>query len=230
MTENGLTVDTVKIINHLQQAGVDKYVVLMRHAARHFGAAESDPSMGLTEGGKQAAIEFGQGLPPEPPVRFFSSYIERCVETSVLIEQGLLSKGGTTKTNKIIDPLYVFFVNDLSKLNQIAYKMIGEDEWPQFVRNWFDGKISTELIDDAAQAAQTLLNSLLELLQEPSAYGGNICISHDWNLFLIKEFYLGLKPEDNEYIQFLEGVIIYEMHDAFYIINHQSEAKMLKLL
>ncbi|UCC54000.1 MAG: hypothetical protein JSV68_08510, partial [Anaerolineaceae bacterium] len=127
-------------------------------------------------------------------------------------------------------PLYVFFVNDLSKLNQIAYKMIGEDEWPQFVRNWFDGKISTELIDDAAQAAQTLLNSLLELLQEPSAYGGNICISHDWNLFLIKEFYLRLKPEDNEYIQFLEGVIIYEMHDAFYIINHQSEAKMLKLL
>jgi hypothetical protein len=193
-------VDTVKIINHLQQAGVDKYVVLMRHAARHFGAAESDPSMGLTEEGRQAAIEFGQGLPPEPPVRFFSSYIERCVETSVLIEQGLLSKGGMTKTNKIIDPLYVFFVNDLSKLNQIAYKMIGEDEWPQFVRNWFDGKISTELI------------------------------SHDWNLFLIKEFYLGLKPEDNEYIQFLEGVIIYEMHDAFYIINHQSEAKMLKLL
>ena len=227
MTENGLGRKTVKIINDLQQAGVDKYVVLMRHSARQFGTAEDDPFMRLTEEGKQAAYEFGRALPSDPPIRFFSSYIERCVETSAAIEQGFLTKGGKAKTNKIIDPLYVFYVNDLPKLGQLAYKMVGEDEWPQFFRNWFDGVISPDLIEDAAPAAKKLLGTLLQLLQEPSTPGGNICISHDWNLFLIKEYYLGLKPEENEYIQFLEGVIIYKLNDDFYITNHQSEATLL---
>ncbi len=218
--------ETAKIINDLHRDGITKYVMLMRHSERSIGTAETDLLMELTEEGKQAAYEFGQALRSDSLIRFFSSFVHRCVETSALIEKGYLSGAGKTTSNTVIDPLYAFFINDLLKANQMRYDLFDKGDWPRFFRNWFDGKYSTDIIEDAAQAAQTLLNTLLELLQDPLAYG-NICISHDINLFLIKEYYLGLRPEDNEFIQFLEGVIIYKQNGGYYITNHQTEAKRL---
>ncbi len=199
----------------------------MRHAERPIDTAENDLFMQLTEAGKQAAYEFGQALPPDSLIRFFSSPVDRCVETSTLIEKGCLSSGKKTQTNTELDSLYAFFIKDLLKVDGMLYEMLDAGEWAKFFRNWFDGKYATDIIGNASQAAQTLLNALLELLQGPAAAGGNICISHDINLFLIKEYYLGLRPEDNEYIQFLEGVILYEWDGRYYIVNHQTEAKLL---
>jgi len=226
MMEKAFGIETLKIINDLHQKGISRYVALMRHAERPIDTAENDLFMQLTETGKQAAYEFGQALPSDSLIRFFSSPVDRCVETSALIEKGCLSSGRKTETNTELDSLYAFFIKDLLKADGMLYEMLDAGEWAKFFRNWFEGKYSPDIIEDASQAAQTSLNALLELLQEPSA-GGNICISHDINLFLIKEYYLGLRPEDNEYIQFLEGVILYEWDGRYYIINHQTEAKML---
>ncbi|HEY54417.1 MAG TPA: histidine phosphatase family protein [Caldilineae bacterium] len=224
--EKAFGAETLKVINDLHQKRISRYVVLMRHAERPIDTAENDLFMQLTEAGKQAAYEFGQALPPDSLIRFFSSPVDRCVETSTLIEKGCLSSGKKTQTNTELDSLYAFFIKDLLKVDGMLYEMLDAGEWAKFFRNWFDGKYVTDIIGNASQAAQTLLNALLELLQGPAA-GGNICISHDINLFLIKEYYLGLRPEDNEYIQFLEGVILYEWDGRYYIVNHQTEAKLL---
>lgn len=217
--------ETLQIINDLRQQGIDSYVALMRHSARFTDTAENDRLMGLTEEGKQAAFEFGKALPPGSLIRFFSSPVGRCVETSSLVEQGYLTTGGVTQTNQELDALYVFYARDLPKLTQISYYMGDNGQWARFLRNWFEGQYSPDLAEHAAMSAQALLNALVGLLQEPAI--GNICISHDWNLFLIKEFFLGLRPEDNDYIQYLEGVVIYRFNDNYYIVNHQSEAMKL---
>jgi hypothetical protein len=94
-------------------------------------------------------------------------------------------------------------------------------QWTRFLRNWFEGQYSPDLADHAAKSAQALLNALVGLLQEPAI--GNICISHDWNLFLIKEFFLGLRPEDNDYIQYLEGIVIYKFNDNYYIGSNDPQ-------
>jgi len=57
----------------------------------------------------------------------------------------------------------------------------------------------------------------------------HICVSYDWRLFLIKEYYLHLRPEDYEFIQFLEGVMIYENNGRYYIINHQTDVTPLPI-
>jgi broad specificity phosphatase PhoE len=225
MTANAIGVETLNVIKNLQQEGIDAYVALMRHSARYVDTADNDESMGLTEEGKQAAYELGKALPANALLRFFSSPVGRCVETSSLIEQGYLTTGGRTQTNRELDALYAFYVRDFQKLNQINYDMDNKGEWARFFRNWFEGKYSPNLVDSPSQSAQTMLNALVDLLGEPMV--GNICISHDWNLFLIKEYFLGLRPEDNEYIQYLEGVIIYEQNGGYYITNHQAEVTKL---
>jgi broad specificity phosphatase PhoE len=164
--------------------------------------------MRLTPNGRRAAYEFGEALPRNGLVRFFSSPVGRCVVTSSLIEQGCLASGGVTENNSELDVLYVFYVRDLPKLGSIYFDMARGENWPNFFRNWSEGVYSPDLAEEPAQSAQTILNAFVDLLQEPGV--GNICISHDWNLFLIKEQLLGLRPEDHEYIQYLEGVVIYK--------------------
>lgn len=231
MTENQLGANTLKVINDLHAQGIDSYVVLMRHSARIVDTAENDAVMELTEEGRQAAYEFGKGLPAAARLRFYSSYINRCIETSALIEQGYFSANETAETepNTIMDALYAFFAKDVPKMDKIAYALLDKGEWAQFFRNWFNGEYPTEAIDPADQAAEQLLASLIDLLQGQTAVS-NICVSHDWHLFLIKEYYLHLRPEDHEFVQFLEGFVIYEQNGRYYIINHQTGAKLLPTL
>lgn len=228
MGENAFGAQTLKVINELHQEGIQNYVALIRHSARHYDTAENDIIMGLTEEGKQTSFEFGKALPSNSSIRFFSSPVNRCVETSDFIEKGHLSRGGKTQTNIVIDGLSPFYVKDVPKVMQMAYEWVIAGNYPKFFRNWFDGEISAVLIEDASQSAQRLLNVLVELLQKPLAQG-NICVSHDWNLFLLKEYYLGLKPEVTGNIEFLEGVIIYKWNDNYHITSHQSETRVLKV-
>ena len=228
MGKDTFGVQTLKIINDLHRDGKSNFVVLTRHSARHYGAAENDEAMELTEEGKQKSREFGEALPSSRLFYFFSSPVQRCVETSNLIEKSLLSRGGKTQANTVMDVLYPFFVKDMSKTIHMAYKFVMAGDYPKFFRNWFDGEISSELLDNASQSAQRLLNSLLDLLKEKSDIAGNIIVAHDWHLVLLKEFYLGQRAEEYGIIEYLEGVIIYKGDDGHYIINHDSEAMSLR--
>jgi len=125
------------------------------------------------------------------------------------------------------DTLYCFYIKDVPKVLQMAYDMRDAGDYPRFFRNWFDEKISADLIEDGRQSSQILVNDLLELMQGPEKKG-NICITHDWNVVLLKKYYLGQRPEEYGHIEFLEGVIIYEWSNSYYITNCQSEAKRLE--
>jgi broad specificity phosphatase PhoE len=217
---------TLALLYDLRQQGIENYTVLMRHAERPIDSPENDLLMQITEDGKRAAYEFGRGLPADSPFRFFASPVDRCVETADFIEKGALSVGSKTESTQKMERLYAFYIHDLRAADGILYEMFDRGEWAQFFRNWFDGKYPAEIIGDARPAAEILLKALQDLLQQPTP-GGNICVSHDINLFLIKEYYLGLRPEDHEYIQFLEGVIVYERDGEQYIVNHQTGAKKL---
>lgn len=219
---------TLQVLHDLHAQGVTNYVVLMRHADRPIDHAGNDLAMRISEAGRRAAYEFGRALPCDGRNRFYASPIDRCVETASLIASGCQNAGGETSPDvTVMDTLFAFFVQDVERADGLLYEAFGKGEPYRFFRDWFDGEYPPEMIDDAALAARAQLDALLPLLQGPSA--GNICVSHDINLFLIKEYYLGLHPEDHEYIQFLEGVVIYERRGEFYIINHQTDARKLPI-
>ncbi len=221
-------VQTLAVIHQLHQQGVRNYAVLMRHADRPIDNAGNDLAMRISDLGKRTAYEFGRALPCDGVKRFYSSPIHRCVQTAELIAQGCLARGGDVLPNTPRDDLFAFFVRDVARADGLLYEALGAGEPFSFFRNWFDGVYPPDIIDDAAQAARAQMNVLLGLLQQdpPAA---NICVSHDINLFLIKQYYLDLRPEDHEYIQFLEGVVVYEWRSAYYIVNHQAAARRLAI-
>ena len=57
----------------------------------------------------------------------------------------------------------------------------------------------------------------------------DIHITHDWNLYLIKEVFLDLKHEDVGEIEFLDGVILYQQGNEVFISNHQADPRILKM-
>jgi len=219
---------TLQVLHDLHAQGVTNYVVLMRHADRPIDHAGNDLAMQISEEGRRDAYAFGRALPCDGLKRFYASPIDRCVETATLIAKGCQDTGGETSPKvTVMDALFAFFVRDVERADGLLYETFGQGDPYRFFRDWFDGNYPPEMIDDAAQAARAQLDALLPLLQGPPA--GNICVSHDINLFLIKNYYLGLRPEDHEYIQFLEGVVIYEQDGEYYIVNHQAGAKKLPL-
>jgi len=229
MGEDAFGVQTLKVIHDLQQDGIKNFVVVTRHSERHYDTAENDMVMGLTEEGKQTSFEFGKALPSNSSIRLFSSRVNRCVETSDFIEKGCLSRGGKAQTNTVMNDLAPFFVKDISKIMPMVYDLVYAGDYLKFFRDWFDGKIPADLIDDASQSAQILLNSLLDLLHNSSDFASSICVTHDWHLVLLKEHYLGQRAEEYGNIDYLEGVIFYQWNDSHYIINHQYEARVLKV-
>jgi broad specificity phosphatase PhoE len=219
---------TLELLRGLCQEGIETYAVLMRHSARHHDTAENDLSLGLTEEGRRAAYEFGRALPSDSFLQFFSSPVLRCVETSELIDRGCLSNGGRTKHNGAVDPLSGFFARNGPAVLQMAHDMAKAGRFPEFFRNWFDGRLPSSLIQDSRQASRALVHYLLGLIQG-SGEKGSICITHDWHLVLLREYGLGQRPEEyGGHIEYLEGVILFVRGSNYYIVNHQREAKILR--
>jgi hypothetical protein len=52
-----------------------------------------------------------------------------------------------------------------------------------------------------------------------------ICVSHDWNIFPLKEFALGLTHEESGDIGYLDGVVFFENDGQMYITSYQAEPR-----
>lgn len=225
MGQPAFGIETIEVINQLVNQGVRKLSVLVRHSARHYDQKhmEREPFMWLTEEGKTAAYNFGTQLPLRLKARFFSSVIGRCIETAYSIDKGFINQKGETVSNIIEQEFSPFFVKDPYKVFELTEKLGTET----FFRNWFDGKVSTELMDNPRQTAKKMINRLIENQQSQTESGIDIAVSHDWNLYLIKEFYLKLKPDDVTTVNYLEGAVLYFKQDKCYITSHQTEPMLV---
>jgi len=57
----------------------------------------------------------------------------------------------------------------------------------------------------------------------------NLCVTHDVSLFLVNEYYLERRLEENP-VEYLDGVIIYKKHDDVFLVDHQGESKKFNYL
>ena len=218
---------TLDIIHCLHEQGIRKIAVIMRHSERHYDKENPvrEPFMNLTEPGKDFSLKFGEQLPPEMVVRAFSSFIGRCIETAYLIDKGYTEKGGKTKSSIVELFLSPFYAKNPVEI----LKTFVEAGSLSFIRSWLDGDFSSELIDNPKDSAQKIVGVAQEKLMESLEDHIDIFVSHDWNLYLVKEVFLGLKHEDYGKIEYLEGVVLYPQNGNIYITNHQAEPRILDL-
>ncbi|MEA1967293.1 MAG: histidine phosphatase family protein [Thermodesulfobacteriota bacterium] len=218
--------ETLNTITELIDDGIKKISVIMRHSARFFPEEPAmEPFMGLTERGKDFSLKLGEELPLTPYPQFFSSHFGRCIETSAIIDKGYSKTHNRFNDhNQLCRELSPFYIKDIKQ----AVTMVQKIKAKIFIRKWFNREISSDIMLDPEEAADIIAKFMVTRLNALNDGEIAICLSHDWNLFPLKEYKLGLKHEECGVVGFLESVIIFEKNGKHYITNYQKEPQELK--
>ncbi|MCD4719490.1 MAG: histidine phosphatase family protein [Desulfobacula sp.] len=216
---------TIDTINHLLDDGIKRISVLIRHSDRFFPEdARWEPFMGLTDDGKDFAVDFGAALGSNPLPKLTSSFIGRCVETAYLIDKGYTKKHNRAiDHNCLNDMLSPFYVKDVEK----AVPCIEEQGNTLFLRNWFDNHIDESIMENPQRTSDLLSEFMIEQIKNLKENQMAICVSHDWNIYLLKEFKLGLKHETTGNVDYLDGLVFFEKENQYYITNYQTNPILL---
>ncbi|MBF0204608.1 MAG: histidine phosphatase family protein [Desulfamplus sp.] len=217
--------ETIDTINKLLDDGAEKMSVIMRHSDRFFHKDSSmEVFMGLTEKGKDFAMKLGTQLPKNPRPRLFSSHFGRCIETAYLIDKGYIKAHGLFNGhNSQSLELSPFYITDIHK----AIALVNDLGNINFLRKWFNHEISEEIMLNPETAAQTIADFMVKQMDALEQGEIALCVSHDWNLFPLKEYKLKLPHEEYGTVGYLESVIIFEKEGENYIVNYQQEPCIL---
>ncbi len=212
------TPSTCRVIYDLHREGIKKIAVLIRHSEKcQTRVPGMEPFMPLTPEGQKMALDFGSCLPPDLAPRFFSSTFGRCIETAYLIDKGVARTHGTL----LPDPLKVsmlltpFYIKDIRSVASQAVEVGNE----AMIKKWFDKELSSSIILDPETAAGTQVRYMAACLDELGDSQVALCVSHDWNLFAVKEFAMQLSFAENTVINYLEGIVCFRKEDRLKFIS-----------
>jgi broad specificity phosphatase PhoE len=216
---------TIDTINRLLDAGIKKISVLIRHSERFFSEeAQMEPFMELTDKGKQFAVDFGTTLPCPPLPKLYSSFLGRCIETAYLIDKGFTKNNQQAlEHNCIHEMLTPFYVKDIER---VVHQMQQQGN-TLFLRNWFDNRIDETIMEHPERTSDRLSEFMIEQIKNLGKNQIAICVSHDWNIYPLKEFKLGLKHETAGDVGYLDGIVFFEQENHYYITNYQTPPVLL---
>lgn len=215
---------TLETLKKLSDGSVDGICVLMRHSERDYHEnAAMEPFMGLTENGKNAAAELGAALPADGEPFIFSSHFGRCIETAYLIEKGFTRENGLLESHPVISPdLSPFYIRHIEK----AIRMVQEMTPDRFLRAWFNREIPETIMEDPQQAALRITSFAKDQLDcsQNSRQSFSICITHDWNIFPVKEHIMGIPHEKGGPVGYLDAVFLYRQNSRYFISSRQKDS------
>ncbi len=212
---------TLAIIQQLLGRGITRIAAIVRHSERFYSTKPgSEPFMGLTPAGMQSAMEMGQSLPASPLPRLHSSLFGRCIETAYLIDKGFSRKHGVHLAhNQSHELLAPFYIKNVEK----ALVLLEKNGAQAYIRNWFDNRINREIMENPTATAAALTTFMLDRIADLKENEIAVCVSHDWNIFPLKEFVLGLTHEDAGDVGYLDGVVFFEQNGQAFATSFQTD-------
>jgi hypothetical protein len=90
--------------------------------------------------------------------------------------------------------------------NTVMQRVLDEGAF-RFTREWFAGRLPLELAQEPARAARQQLQFLVDQLGRDDWQGCTVGVTHDWNILLIRRFFLDLDASDVGWPDYLEGVV-----------------------
>ena len=216
------TIETMRAILKIKP---DRLSFIIRHSERHFTEnARMEPFMGLTENGKEESMKLGSSFDQNPHPKLFSSHVGRCIETAYLLDKGYFQKHGEANSNPALSSeLTPFYIKDIEK----AISMVSEAGTDIFLRSWFNREISEDIMLNPEEASHQIVSFMKQELKKLNKNEIGIFVSHDWNIFPIKEFFFGLKHEEYGPVGYLDSVFLYEEDNNLYLASYQQAAIML---
>jgi len=217
---------TIHTLNQLLDAGIKKCSLLIRHSERFFTEnARQEPFMNLTPNGKEVACDFGRTLRPMSDIRLCSSFFGRCIETAYLIDKGYaLTHNALLAHNHTDETLAPFYIKDI----ELAIGMVQDQGSELFLRNWFEHKIDEAIMENPENASDRLCDFMVDQVTALPENAISICVSHDWNIFPVKEFKMGLSHEKSGDIGYLDGLIFFEQQGRYHVTHFQSEPVIIQ--
>ena len=212
---------TIELVRNLLGQGVDRISLVLRHSDRQYSDnPRLEPFMGLNDSGKAYAFDLGKSFPLDLTPVLFSSHFGRCVETAYLIDKGFTSVSGKLLPHNTLDTaLTPFYVKDIVT----ATRMLIETSSNQFVQNWFDKTIDESIMLDPEVTANRISDFMVSRLKELSPGQAAVCVTHDWNIFPIKQFKLKLSSEDALDAGYLDAVAFFEKDGRIFTAARQFE-------
>lgn len=212
---------TRQLIETFLDGGTTRGLVVVRHSVRHYDKDNpiNEPFMGLTEEGKESSYQWGRSLPTSKRLSFFSSFIGRCIETAYLMDKGYVASGGVTSSNIIEPALSPFYVRDALRFFEAYLKE------PNFLSGWFNRNIPPDILDPPEQVALKIKGFCEKRLS------GNIpsdridiCVTHDWNLYVLRWYFWGIYPGPHEKVDYLDGLIFFRdgRHNYVAVSGHET--------
>ena len=217
---------TLETMARLRARGIRKMAVILRHSQRNFSEnAAHEPFMGLTQEGRNFAFEMGRGLPRDLRPRLFSSFFGRCIETAYLMDKGFTRENGILLDHNITEELLApFYITDIER----AVTRVQELGTRDFIRHWFNGNIDESIVINPRTTADQVAGHMVRHLESLGENETAVCVSHDWNIFPIKEFILGLRHEEVGDVGYLEGVFFFEDQGKTFLTCADADPVLLK--
>jgi phosphohistidine phosphatase SixA len=198
---------TLQLIHTAAAEADGQLSVIVRHSARCYPERpEMEAFMTLTEEGKDFACDLGQALPKNMKPRIAASYITRCMETADLISKGFAMSNGIfprhTEVEKEVTP---FYMRDIPTAVR-RQREVGHDV---YLRMWLNGEASEDEVLSSTVAADAICNWMVAQLDLLDPGEISIGVTHDWNLFPVKEHKLHQPHEEVGQVGYLEGLVVY---------------------
>lgn len=218
---------TLDAIRRLHRQGIRKISVILRHSERSFSDdPDLEPFMSLTDPGKQMAFDFGKNLVPSLVPALYASYMGRCIETAYLVDKGFTTlQGPPLPHTGILDELSPFYLKDIDRVIE-GLRELGDH---CFLRKWFDREIDTGIMEDPVLTADTLCRIMTTRLNSLDHGQVAICVSHDWNIYPIKEFKLNLPHESAGDVGYLEGVLFFKDKGDYFVMGIDQSPVLLDI-
>jgi hypothetical protein len=216
---------TRQLVETFLADGTTRGLVVLRHSVRHYDTDNpiNEPFMGLTDEGKLLSYQWGNSLPPKKRLNFFSSFIGRCIETAYLMDKGHVAAGGVTSNNRIEPTLSPFYVRDPLRLFEEYLKK------QNFLTGWFNRAIPPDVITPPEQVATVMLDFWKKRLSDDRISDQiDVCITHDWNLYVLRWYLLGVFPEAQENVDYLDGLIVFRDGSSDYVAAPGYDPRVLR--
>lgn len=213
---------TLDMLTEILDEGVEHLALLMRHSAREYGAEGHDHENLLTDEGRTLARNFGKALPRTLTLRGYCSPVERCRETAILILDGHQSKGGSVTRTRTIEALGNFYILDMMKLSRVLESCGGI--YPLY-DSWFAGKSDPDMLIPSQLTAQFLVQVAAEKLNRSvSKPQLDLLVSHDMNLYPVREHLLGQSIAEFGTVEYLDAIAFYTIEGQLMMRSHHSSA------
>ncbi len=190
--------------------------IMVRHAERYpISRMENALELRLTPKGKEDAFMLGQSLSGFSPLSIYHSPVPRCKETADSIRDGILSANQqATVEGLLLDLGGPYITGDWYAVVN-AIEEIGHS---RFIRKWFDNELPSSLIMSLHEAAHIQLKVLINQLRSGSL--STINVTHDWNIMIMREYFLHLRHEDIGDPDYLDGLHAFIEDDRLHLGYH----------